>query len=86
MRIELRKQVDRYIEGFPFNYDHSDVKLPKDGLAPQPIIRIVSGSQCKHCPIEPLKPPFRTQSRDAIKKHGNKDHGMKRIADEDLFD
>lgn len=27
-----------------------------------------------------------TQSRDAMKKHGNKAHGKKRIADEDLFD
>lgn len=80
--IELRKQVDRYVQGFPVNYDFTNVKLPQERSAPQPIIRIVSGFQCKHCPAL----PFTSQSRDAIKKHGNKDHNMKRIADKDLFD
>jgi hypothetical protein len=55
-------------------------------LAPQPIIRIVNGLQCKHCPIEPSRPHFRTQSQDAMKKYGNKAHDKKRVKDEDLFD
>lgn len=41
--LELREQVDRYIDGFSFEYDYSNVLLTKDGLAPQPIIRIVEG-------------------------------------------
>ena len=83
IKFELRQQVNRYIEGFPTHYDHSNVPLPRDGLEPQAIIKIVSGFQCKHCPIEA---PFKTRSRDAIKKHGNKEHGKKRVADEELFD
>jgi hypothetical protein len=38
--------------------------------------------QCKHCAAK----PFKTQNRKAIKVHGNKEHGKKRVADEDLFD
>jgi len=83
--LELRQQVDRYITGFPFAYDYSSVPLPKDGLAPQPIIRIVEGLRCRHCRVEE-QPPFKTQSRDVLKKHGNKAHGKKRAADKDLFD
>jgi hypothetical protein len=79
VRIELRKQVDRYIEGFPFQYDHSNVRLPPDGLAPQPIIRINDGFECHDC-------KYKTQDRSNIKKHGNKEHGKKRAKDEDLFD
>src|SRR5436305_1868960 len=82
-KLELRKQVDRYIEAFPFKYDYSNIKLPEDGLAPQPIIRIVNGLQCKHCPVEPSRSHFRTQSRDAMKKHGNKAHDKKRVIDKD---
>lgn len=81
VRIELRKQVDRYIEGFPFQYDHSNIRLPQDGLGPQPIIKVVDGFQCQHCTIRPIK----SQSRKAIKEHGNKEHGKKRVADKDLF-
>ena len=79
---ELRQQVDRYIQEFPFEYDYSSVRIPPDGLAPQPIIPVVSGLQCKYCPAK----PFQTQSRKAIKVHGNQEHGKKRVADEDLFD
>src|ERR1700710_2526167 len=37
-QLELRQQVDRYIERCPFEYDYSTIKLPKNGLAPQPVI------------------------------------------------
>jgi hypothetical protein len=39
--IELRKQVDRYVKGFPFEYDYLTVKLPLNGSAPQLIIEVV---------------------------------------------
>jgi hypothetical protein len=78
---EIWQQVEEYIQGFPFEYDYSSVKLPKDGLAPQPIIQVVNGFECKHCPFG----KFKTQSRDAMKKHGNKVHEKKRVADDKLF-
>jgi hypothetical protein len=88
---ELRQQVERYVRGFPFQYDHATVRLPRDGLAPQPILAVVDGLQCKHCPVEepfsrsPPPPPFRTRSRKAVKQHRNEAHGKKRVADADLF-
>jgi hypothetical protein len=57
--------------------------LPRGGLGPQAIIKIVNGFRCKHCQIEA---PFKTRSRDAIKKHGNKEHSKKRVAEDELFD
>jgi hypothetical protein len=33
VQLELRKQVDRYIEGFSHQYDYSIVNRPVDGLA-----------------------------------------------------
>jgi hypothetical protein len=76
--IELRKQVDRYVEGFPFQYGYSTVTLPEDGLAPQLVIQVVDGLHCQRC-------PFKSQSRDAMRKHANKVHEKKRVADGELF-
>lgn len=76
--IELRKQVDQYIQEFPFKYDHKTVVLPKAGLCPQPIIPIVNGFQCKQC-------PFITQNRAVIKQHGNKKHQKQRVPDTELY-
>jgi hypothetical protein len=75
---DLRKQVDRYIEKFPFPYDYSTIPLPVDGSAPQPIIPINDGFKCEEC-------MFKTRDRSNIRKHANKEHNKKRIADEDLF-
>jgi hypothetical protein len=77
--IELRRQVDRYVEEFPFKYDHSTVRLPADGLAPQPIIQVVDGFKCQQC-------AFKAQDRSNMRKHGNKIHKKKRFADEEMFD
>jgi hypothetical protein len=74
----IRRKVQEYVEGFPYNYDYSNIQLPKDGSAPQPIIPIVDGFRCKEC-------SFVTQSRDAMKKHGNKVHNKKRVPDDELF-
>jgi hypothetical protein len=75
--IELRKQVEQYVKGFPFAYSHIDVPLPVDGLAPQPIIPVVDGFVCWDC-------PFKTQSRATIRQHANQAHNKKRVADEEL--
>lgn len=74
----LRKQLDEYIQEFPVQYDHSSVPKPGNGSAPQPIIPVLGGHLCKEC-------PYKTQSRDALKKHGNKAHNKKRVADEELY-
>jgi len=75
--IKLRKQVEQYVKEFPFAYDHTSVPLPSDGLAPQPIIPIVGGFQCKDC-------AFKTQGRPTMRQHANQAHDKKKAADEDI--
>jgi hypothetical protein len=77
--IELQRQVDQYVEEFPFSYDYATVPLPADGSAPQPVIPIVNGFQCRDCSA------FKSHSRDATRKHANKRHNKKRVADEEMF-
>jgi len=48
--VELRKQLDKYVSGFPFQYDHMSVQLPSNGSEPQPIIPVLDGHLCKDCP------------------------------------
>jgi hypothetical protein len=40
---EVREQVQEFVQGIPWEYDYSSVQLPADGLAPQPVIPIMSG-------------------------------------------
>ena len=75
---ESRRQAREYVAAFPNDYDHSTVPLPEDGLAPQPIISVVDGLECRKC-------GFRSTSRKWIKMHGNKEHSLKRVADDELF-
>jgi hypothetical protein len=78
--IELRKQVERYLEQCQFHeYTYATVILPADGLVPQPIIPIVNGYQCKHC-------THKSRNRREIREHANKVHDKKKIGDEKLFD
>lgn len=65
--IELRKQVEEYTKGCPFEYDYTSVQLPSDGSAPQPIIPVLDGYKCKGC-------QFKTHGRDTARQHCNKDH------------
>ena len=76
--IELRKLVERYIQSFPGSYDHLSVQLPPDGSFPQPVIQVDDGFRCKQC-------PFMTQDYSNIRKHANKEHGKKRVRDEEIF-
>jgi Orsellinic acid/F9775 biosynthesis cluster protein D len=76
--IELRRQLEGYIQEFPFVYNHLTVVLPEENSAPQPIIPVVSGFKCQEC-------VFASQSREMLKKHGNSVHQKRRVADEDLF-
>ena len=75
---ELRKQIYEYIQRIPFNYNYSTIQLPVDGLAPQPVLPVVNGFQCQHC-------KFYTTNRRVMKKHGNKQHIMQRVDDDQLF-
>jgi superfamily II DNA helicase RecQ len=76
--IELRKQVERYIQLFPGSYDHLSVQLPPDRSFPQPVIPVVDGFQCKGC-------PFKSQNRRVTRQHVNREHGKKRARDEEIF-
>jgi Orsellinic acid/F9775 biosynthesis cluster protein D len=76
---EGRKLVQEFIrQDVPWEYNYATVPLPEDGLAPQPVIPIIDGFQCCKC-------PFRNASRKWMKVHGNKEHSLKRIADNELF-
>jgi hypothetical protein len=74
----IRKQVRAYISEFPNKYDYKTVIVPMDGNPPQSIIPIEDGFQCQHC-------GYNTQSRKAMKVHGNQQHSMKRVKDDKLF-
>jgi hypothetical protein len=76
--IKLRKQINEYIKEFLFLYDYTTVILSLDRSALQPIIAVLEGHLCQAC-------LYKTQSRDAIKKHRNKEHSKKRVADEELY-
>jgi Orsellinic acid/F9775 biosynthesis cluster protein D len=76
--MELREQVEQYIEGFPFAYNHASVPLPTDGSAPQPIIPIVDGFICRDCPVKSV-------SKKAMRNHGNRAHNKKKVPNEDIF-
>src|SRR5271167_2575113 len=59
-----RQQAQEYIAAFLYDYNHSTVALPPDGLAPQRVIPVADGFQCRKCP--PLHPdgtsrPYRSQ-------------------------
>ncbi|KFZ23152.1 hypothetical protein V502_02369 [Pseudogymnoascus sp. VKM F-4520 (FW-2644)] len=43
--LGIRREVARFLEDFPFTYDHSTVELPRDESAPQPVIPVVDGFQ-----------------------------------------
>jgi hypothetical protein len=76
--IELRKQVDQYIQSFPSLYDYSTVQLPVDGLSPQPVIPVVNGCQCIEC-------PYKTQDRSNVRKHANIEHKKQRLDDGEIY-
>jgi hypothetical protein len=76
---EGRKQAQEYTQAFPCDYKHSTIQLPTNGLAPQPIIPVVDGFQCKKC----LN--YFSTSRKKMKVHRNKEHSLKRIADDELL-
>jgi hypothetical protein len=81
VQLELRKQVNQYIKKFSHYYDYSTINLPVNRLALQLVIKVVNSLKCKNCPIQ----PFRTQSRKALKQHGNKVYNKKRVANKNLF-
>jgi hypothetical protein len=76
--IELRKQVEQYIQLFPGSYDYSTVPLPQDGSIPQPIIPVVNGFECIEC-------AFKTQHRGNVRRHGSKEHSKQRAEDKEMY-
>ncbi|KAK6591540.1 hypothetical protein H4I96_12312 [Botrytis cinerea] len=76
--IKLRKQLEEYIKEYPFQYDYTNIQLPSDSSAPQPIIPVLDGYKCQSC-------QFKTHGRDTARQHCNKVHNQKRMADEEMF-
>jgi len=78
--IQVRKQVEDYVQQFTQSYDYSfqTVPLPLDGSAPQPILAVLTGLQCQDC-------LYKTRNRKAGREHANKQHNKKRVKDEELF-
>ena len=74
----LWKQVQQYVDKFPFTYDHWSVALPQDGSALQASIPIVDGFVCHEC-------AYKTRDHSNIRKHANQVHNKKRVADEEIF-
>ena len=74
----IRKQVREFVTEIPWVYDYCSIRLPANGLAPQPIVPVVSGFQCQEC-------PYKTRDRSNIRKHANKVHSKKGVADDELF-
>src|SRR3978361_1313029 len=60
---------------FDWDYDYSNIQLPNDGSAPQPVIPVSDGLQCKQCSAS----PFKTSSQKRLKVHGNQEHGLKGV-------
>ena len=67
---KVRRQVHAFIQSVPWTYDYSSITLPADRLSPQPVLPVLEGFQCQHC-------PFCSQSRKALKAHGNQVHALK---------
>jgi hypothetical protein len=76
--IKLQKQINKYIKEFLFLYNYTTVILPLDKSASQPVIAMLKRHLCQAC-------LYKTQSRDAIKKHKNKEHSKKKIANKELY-
>jgi Orsellinic acid/F9775 biosynthesis cluster protein D len=74
----VRRQVQEFVAGIPWVYNYSTIRLPANRSAPQPIIPIVDGFQCRDC-------PYTTTDRSNIRKHANATHAKKGVKDEELF-
>ena len=77
-KLELRRQVESYIEQLPYRYDYKTVRLPPNGSSPQPILPVLKGLQCLYC-------YYKSISRVWLREHCNKDHKLQRKKDEELF-
>ncbi|KAH8800211.1 hypothetical protein F5884DRAFT_891023 [Xylogone sp. PMI_703] len=73
----IRHQIERYAKEFRYDYDYATIPIPENGLAPQLIIPIVDGYQCKEC-------SYITQSDQYIRRHVNKDHEKKRVTIDEI--
>ncbi len=83
--LRIRRQVEGYVKGCPWQYDFSTIRLPKDESGPQPIIPVVDGFQCQRCPLESDSRPFTSTSKKRMRVHGNATHKQKRADIDELF-
>jgi hypothetical protein len=76
--LELRKELDQYLEQWQWPYDAQSILLPPDGLAPQPDLLVYDGFLCRDC-------IYKTRNRKACREHANIEHCKKRAKDEEVF-
>ena len=79
--IQVRRLADAYVELFlaqSSDYAPRTVPLPPDGSAPQSVLPVEDGFQCRDC-------SYKTRSRNVIRKHVNKEHSKKRLDDEKIL-
>ena len=74
-----RRRVGEYIQAFPYDYSYSTIAFPANGLAPQPVIPVVDGFLYQKCL------DYYSTSRKKMKVYRNKEHLLKGIADDELF-
>ena len=76
--MEIRKQIQLYLEQWQWLYNSQSVPLPLNISFPQPELPILSGFQCHRC-------GFKSINRRVIRQHCNSKHDQKGWKDEKLF-
>ena len=78
VKVDIRKQLELYLEQWQWQYDFRNILLPPDGSLPLPILPIIHGSQCNDC-------AYKTTNRRIMRWHCNTKHDKKHLKDEQLF-
>jgi hypothetical protein len=73
-----RQRIQELIDHFDWEYDFSNVPLPRHRSRPQPILPVSDAFQCQDC-------PHICGTRKGMKVHGNGGHNKKRVSDDRLF-
>jgi hypothetical protein len=77
--LQLRDEVNQYAQESRFPvYGHRSVRLPEDGLQPQPLVPVVSGFICRDC-------GFKNPSQEFIRKRSNKVHDKQGVPLDERF-
>jgi hypothetical protein len=75
---QVRKQVKEYVKAFLHEYNYKTIIVPIDRNTPQTNISVVDGFRYQHC-------RYSTKNWRTMKDHRNKQHSIKRVEDNELF-